>query len=212
MTAISAVGPAGVGGRPGSRKGLPGVFRWSRTAYEQAVAAGVFEPGPDEPAWPRLELVDGEILTMPPQGPVHATAIDIATDVLRDALAEAGIGDVRLRSQMPIALGEWSEPEPDFVVVRGSARDYLRGHPTDPLLVIEIADATLKRDRTRKARLYARHGVPEYWLLNLRDRVLEVMREPDGERYGSRSVHGPAEQVASSALPGLCITVADLLP
>jgi len=162
------------------------------------VEAGVLAPGE------RAELIDGEVLAMPPQGSLHATAVRLAEEALRAAFG-AGY-DIRV--QMPLALDPSSEPEPDVAVVRGSPRDYRDAHPTSALLVVEVADTTLGYDRDQKGSLYARAGVAEYWIVNLLDRRVEVCRDPTPEsqaRYGwtYRNVRSYAtgDQIAPLALP-----------
>lgn len=124
-----------------------------------------------------------------------------------------------MRPQGPIALDRRSEPEPDVSVVRGTPRDYRDAHPTSPVLVVEVALASLRLDRTRKCRAFARAGVPEYWIVNLVDRVLEVHREPGRlddarRRWGYRSIQtlGPDADLSPLAAPAARVAVADLLP
>jgi Uma2 family endonuclease len=142
--------------------------RWTRQEYDQLVERSFFRS--DE----RLELLDGLLLVKEPHSSAHMTAVRLVEEALRLAF---GTGwDVR--TQGPIALDPRSEPEPDASVVRGSPRDYRDAHPTSPVLVVEVALASLRLDRTRKGRAFARAGVTEYWIVNLVDRVLEVHREP----------------------------------
>jgi Uma2 family endonuclease len=94
-----------------------------------------------------------------------------------------------VRAQLPLALSDYDEPFPDLAVVSGSPRDYLAQHPTSALLVVEVSEASLKTDREVKGSLYASAGIPEYWILNLRERVLEVYREPAAD---ARAVYGAA--------------------
>jgi Uma2 family endonuclease len=182
--------------------------RWSRHEYDRLVEQGFF--GGDE----RLELLDGLLLVKEPQSSTHMTAVRLVEDALRIGF---GTGwDVR--AQGPVALDRRSEPEPDVSVVRGSPRDYRDAHPSNPVLVVEVALASLRLDRTRKSRAYARAGVPEYWILNLVDRVLEVHREParlePARRWDYRSAQtlGPDASVSPLAAPAARIAVADLLP
>jgi Uma2 family endonuclease len=183
--------------------------RWSRREYEQLVERGFFRC--DE----RLELLDGLLLVKEPQSSSHMTALRLVEEALRIAF---GAGwDVR--AQGPVALDRRSEPEPDVSVVRGSPRDYRDAHPRSPVLVVEVALASLRLDRTRKCRTYARAGVPEYWIVNLVDRVLEVHREPalleaPRRRWGYRLVQalGPDASVSPLVAPAARIAVADLLP
>src|SRR5919106_1160451 len=144
------------------------IRRWKRVEYERLIDKGVFTPGE------RLELIDGLLLVAEPQSSSHFTAVRLAAVALTRAF---GAGwDVR--TQGPIALDDASEPEPDVAVVRVGPRDYAEAHPADPVLVVEVALTSLAFDREHKSSLYARAGRPEYWIVNLVDRVLEVRREP----------------------------------
>ena len=110
-----------------------------------------------------------------------------------------------------------SEPEPDIAVVRGRIEDYRDAHPTSPVLVVEVADSSLARDRGRKGSLYARAGVPDYWIVNLTDGVLEIYRDPRRTaagrwRYAAVRVGKPRATVSPLAAPRARIRVADLLP
>ncbi len=113
---------------------------------------------------------------------------------------------------MPLVLGEDSAPEPDVALVAGSLRDYRDAHPRTALLVVEVADASLAHDRFRKVPLYARAGLPEYWLLDIARPALEVYRDPSPEGYRTKMVLGRGDAVSPLALPEAAIQVADLLP
>ena len=156
----------------------PAPHRWTRQQYEQMIEAGILGAGD------RVELIDGEIIEMSPQKGPHAMAVMLALGALQTAYEDP----LRVRPQLPLALGPDSEPEPDIAVVAGKPRDYPDGHPNTAILVAKISDATLTQDRTRKARLYARHGIPEYWILNVVNDCLEVYRDPDpvGETYQTK--------------------------
>ena len=175
---------------------------WSRNAYDRAVDAGVF--GPDD----RLELIDGQLLSMTPQGSRHAAIVGQAGRILRAAFGP----DRSVRMQCPLAVGDDSEPEPDLAVVPGQEIDYLDAHPTTALLVVEVSDDSLRRDRTLKQRLYARHGIPEYWILALPDARLEVYRDPAETGYRSVTVRRAGESVGPLARPAATIAIAELLP
>ena len=157
--------------------------RWTRAEYDQLVVRGVFPPGP------RVQLLDGEILEMTPQSPDHALAVQAAEEALRRVFTHGY--DVRVR--MPLGVDDDSEPEPDVAVVRGNFRDF-RTHPLTAELVVEIADTSLEFDRSRKAARYAAAGIPEYWIVNLVDRWVEVFRDPQRTRAGE-----PAYQAQFSA-------------
>jgi Uma2 family endonuclease len=118
---------------------------------------------------------------------------------------------------MPLALTDDSEPEPDVAVVTGNPREYRDAHPTTALLIVEVADATLPYDRERKANLYARAGIADYWIVNLLDRCLEVYRRPTqagtaNARYADRAVLPAETSIAPLATPDKSIAIADLLP
>jgi Uma2 family endonuclease len=156
----------------------------------------------------RVELIEGAIYDMSPQKSQHAVVVSLAEAALRSAF---GVG-FYIRVQMPLALGDDSEPEPDVAVVLGSPRDYLAGHPSMALMVVEVADSSLHHDRRAKLPLYARFGIPEAILIDLLRPALEVHREPTPEGYRSRTVHRRGDTLTLLALPSLCLAVADLLP
>jgi Uma2 family endonuclease len=183
--------------------------RISRGEYEKMGRAGILAP--DE----RLELIDGEIVRMTPQGHPHARAILAVEEALRRILGDRH----HLRIQLPLALDPYSEPEPDVAVVRGSWRDYPDDHPATAELIVEIADSTLEHDRIRKGSIYARAGVREFWLVNLPARRLEVYRDPaaapsvvSGWAYSSAATLGAEERVTPLVFPQSAIAVGDLLP
>ena len=177
-------------------------YHWTREKYDRAVEAGVF--GPDD----RLELIEGQLLAVNPQGSRHAAIVDQAGDVLRGVFGPG----CRVRIQCPLVAGDDSEPEPDIAVVPGQARDYLDAHPTSAVLVVEVSDDSLPRDRILKQRLYARHGIPEYWILALPDARLEVYRDPPPDGYRTVLIRRAGETIAPLARPAAAIAVADLLP
>lgn len=162
------------------------IRRWSREEYERMVEEGFFRP--DE----RVELVDGIIFEMTPQNSWHAAAIQALQEILLEAFKKG----FSVRFQLPLALSGDSEPEPDVAVVHGHWRDYREAHPTKAVLVVEVAESTLVYDRARKAAIYARAGIPEYWILNREDACLEVYRNPVDDKYRSRTVLKPGDTVA----------------
>src|SRR5215470_6302228 len=183
--------------------------RWKRVEYERLVDKGVFEPGD------RIELIDGLLLVSEPQSSPHYTAIRLVERALSRVFAEGW----DIRTQAPIALDDTSEPEPDVAVVRGDVRDFATSHPAAPVLVVEVSLSSLAFDREHKASLYARGGRPEYWIVNLIDRVLEVRRRPAPEPaapygwdYAFVDVLGPNEHVSALGASAADISVGDLLP
>ena len=183
--------------------------RWTRVEYERLVAAEIL--GPED----RLELLGGELVVKEPQYTPHATGIRLVARALR-AIFGAG-WDVSV--QLPLALDEESEPEPDVSVVPGDPRDYKDAHPSRPVLIVEVALSRVAFDRQHKASLYARAGIADYWIVNLPGRSLEVYREPVadpvapfGWRYGQVMTIGADGAASPLAVPGASVPVADLLP
>ncbi len=177
-------------------------YRLSRVEYDRAVEAGAFELDA------RLELIDGELSTMTPEGVSHTTGMNLAADRLRRVF-DSGF---HVRVQNPLAVDDYSEPEPDVAVVRGAIRDYDKGHPTSAVLVVEVSNESLRYDRTVKQHLYARCGIPEYWILALPEARLEVYRDPAEDGYRSVTNHRAGDTVAPLAHPDVRILVDDLLP
>ncbi len=183
--------------------------RFSRAEYERIIDLGVFQPGE------AIELIGGELMVAEPQSAPHYTAIQKTAKALEAAFGPGWT----VRAQGPIGLDDDSEPEPDVAVVQGSPEDYGRAHPSRPALTVEVAESSLAVDRQHKGSLYARAGLPDYWILNLVDRVLEVYREPApdaaapfGWRYARREVLDASARVTPLAAPGWSILVAYLLP
>jgi len=189
---------------------MPERHHWSRAQFERAIEMGLFEPDS------ALELIGGEITQkMSPQNSPHAAAIG----AMQYALEEAFPRGFWVRVQLPLALTDDSEPEPDLAVVSGSWRDYTKAHPGEALLVVEISDTTLAIDRGAKGGMYASAGVPEYWIVNLRDRVLEIHRQPSpmadqpfGHHFLSITRHTELQSVTPLSSPDALFLVADLLP
>ncbi|HEY3353889.1 MAG TPA: Uma2 family endonuclease [Polyangia bacterium] len=170
-----------------------------RGEYDRLVALGCFA---DE----RLELLRGVLVAMSPQGALHAEVIRRLTRLLIVALGDTAV----VQGQSPLALDDSSEPEPDVAVVPPG--DYAEEHPARALLVIEVADSSLRKDRLVKGGLYAEAGIPEFWLVDLDARVVEVYRDPVDGRYTSASRVGREVVIRPVALPGLGLAVADFLP
>src|SRR5881296_2216205 len=181
----------------------PPETRYTSERYLALVDAGAL--GPDD----KVELLEGEIVVMAPEGPRHEVAIDKAADALRVAVA----GRAAVRVQHSVHAGARSVPEPDIAVVPGR-HDYARARPRTALLVVEVSDGSLARDRLRKAPVYAAAGIPEYWIVNLRDDVVEVSRAPEraARRYTETRVAQRGERLELVALPGTSVAVDDLLP
>ncbi len=176
---------------------------FSASTYFDMVRSGAL--GEDD----RVELLEGVIVASPPQGPLHAAVL---TDVLA-ALIRAVADRAVVRAQMPFLAGRRSVPEPDVAVVPGRSADYQFRHPDAALLVVEIADSSLPQDRLTKSRIYAAAGVPEYWIVNLRDRRLETLTGPvpaDRVYSGIRRFER-GDDVTLSALPDVTVRISDLI-
>lgn len=179
---------------------------WTKAEFYRLAELGFFEGQ-------KAELWEGEVVVMSPQNWAHACALDRNAEVLRRAFGDT----CWVRSQLPLDLGLATEPEPDISIVPGRREDYAN-HPTTALLIVEISDSSLAGDRTRKASLYARHGIADYWIVNLVDGQLEVYRQPQadatqpyGFSYADCTVLGRNAAVAPLAMPTVNIPVADLL-
>lgn len=181
--------------------------RWTRAEYYRLGEVGFFE---DE----RVELLDGEIWTLPPQKTPHFSAVEATAEILGNSF---GVG-YTVRRQGPMTLDDGTEPEPDVLIVPGSRLDYEDHHPapSEVRLLVEVSDSTLTKDRGRKAGDYARAGIADYWIVNLANRHLEVHRDPGplpgGYGYKFRRVFLEGESVAPLLAPGGLVSVTDLLP
>ena len=157
----------------------------------------------------RLELINGEILQMAPIGFNHSGHLNR----INKLFARLTSDDVILSVQNPLQLGDLSEPEPNFMLLKPNADFYSSRHPNanDVLLLIEVADSSLSFDQNQKLRLYALHGIPEYWLLNLNDKYLEVYRKPNGEVYAEKNTLRTGDTITLSQLNEISIRLADIL-
>ena len=182
---------------------------WSRDEYDRLIELGILNE--DE----KIELLGGHLVVREPQGTWHASAARLVSAALRRAFGDGW----EIDRQLPLALGDDSEPEPDVAVVRGQPGDFRDAHPAHPLLIVEIADSSLLMDRIHKGSLYARERVFDYWIVNRADDRVEVYREPIpdpvapfGWRYASVISLGRGETVSPLAAPDARISISDLLP
>ena len=155
-----------------------------------------------------IELIDGHIVEMSPENSPHRVSIAKATDVFVRALDDR---PYFLQSQSTLPLDEWNVPEPGLAVLQGAPDDMLEEEP-EVLLVIEVADTSLERDRSAKQALYAQQGIAEYWILNLQDRTLEVYWEPDDSGYRQRRTWSEDETVTPRFEDAPSFDVEALLP
>lgn len=186
--------------------GEPKIVRWTRDEYYLMAELGFFENK-------RVELIKGEIIEMSPMKSAHATAVRLVLAALLEIFAKGYIVD----SQLPMNFGKTDEPEPDIAVVEGGIRDFTASHPKTAALLIEVSDTTLNYDRTKKASLYAQNKIADYWILNLKNRCLEVYRRPIRDKklgfvYTEIQIITEGETISPLAAPEAKIEIADLLP
>ena len=168
------------------------------------IEAGIL--GEDE----HVQLVDGMLVAMSPQGRPHAFVIQELNRLLVRALSD----DYKVLTQLPLTLGDDSEPEPDLAVVNARDGASRTEHPTTALLVIEVAGESLRFDRRSKAALYARARVAEYWIVNLAEATIEVYRKPEATKddYRETLVARRGEILTAVVVPGIHVDVAMLFP
>ncbi len=178
--------------------------RYTVHRYLGLVDEGILRP--DDP----VELLEGLIVAEPPANPPHASATRRISEALRTAVGERAVICV----QQPFLAGRYSLPEPDVAVVPGQLEDYDAIHPSAALLVVEVADRSLQQDRLTKAPIYAAAGVPEYWIVNLTERCVEIYRQPwpKRRRYAVTLKASPGETITLAALNDTSVAVANLLP
>jgi Uma2 family endonuclease len=179
---------------------LPARHKLTVDDYDRMAEAGIL--GEDD----RVELIDGDIIDMVPIGQDHAATVNKLTRALVIAFGDRAIVSV----QNPVRLNRLNEPRPDFAVFRPHADFYATGErpgPADTLLVIEVADSSLRYDRTVKLPLYARTSIPEVWIVDLRSRMMDVHRSPSGDGFATLTTHGQDDTVALSQAPEITVAV-----
>jgi Uma2 family endonuclease len=149
------------------------LYQWSVAEYHRMIDTGLLEGKP-------VELLEGKIIEMSPEGPLHTSTNYSVANYLRELLKEKAV----IREAHPITLDN-SEPEPDIAIVASPYTNYLTRHPfpQDIYWLIEIADCTLKKDLEEKTITYARNGIPEYWVIDLPHKKLWVFNQPQSDRY-----------------------------
>lgn len=173
------------------------------TRFFRMEEAGIF--GEDEYGNPaRVELIEGEILEVPPPNPPHSSAVAELNRLLIDAIPRSR---AIVWCQSSVVLAQFTAPQPDFVLLPPQDHRFRDRHPRaeDIWLAIEVADTSLAYDRGRKSRVYASSGIGEYWLLDVQGRALEVRRDPGPDGYATVLRPAPGERVAPAALPDCLI-------
>ena len=185
------------------RQQAPTRHRLDVDAYYKMAAAGILTPKD------RVELIDGEIFDMVPIGSMHGGT----TNRLNRLFARAAAGGLALVSvRSPLRLDAWNEPEPDLMLLKPRADDYRGRHPgaADVLLLVEVSETSLAHERETKLPLYAKFGVPEVWIVDLKGAAIEVYREPKGDAYvfKERLTSG---SLAPALIPSVAIDLGGLL-
>lgn len=190
-----------------SRHSWPRSKRWTAAEFHRVCDTGVFEGQ-------NLILIEGEVLHMPSPNPPHDMALILLDTVLRACFPTGHV----FRTQMSLVLGQTTDPVPDYAVVVGSARDFVQ-KPTTAVLVVEASDSSLDYDTDEKASLYAAAGIADYWVIDLVNGRVIVMRDPTpdaarrfGAGYATVTPFVPGQTMAPLAAPTATVAVADLLP
>ncbi|MBV9848072.1 MAG: Uma2 family endonuclease [Armatimonadetes bacterium] len=176
--------------------------QWTRAECKKLIECGLLE----ETGW---ELIEGEIIRKMGQG---RRRIFVCMRIIKALAAVFGFDFLQSQSSLPV--NDINEPEPDAVVLAETLEHYLdvEPGPEDVRLLVEVSDSTLRTDQTVKMRLYARGGVPEYWIVNIRELVLEVYRQPSPEGYTEKIIIGKDGSITPPAASQAQIKVGDLLP
>jgi Uma2 family endonuclease len=180
--------------------------------YQQMIAHGILTPAD------QVELLEHWVVQKMPKSPEHEGTLDLLGAALRAIVPSGWL----IRMQQAIVLAD-SQPEPDFAIVRGNARSFLTRHPgvEDVAVVIEVAGSSLLRDQRDKGRIYARAGLPVYWVVNLEVRQIEVYSQPSGPTapgqpepaYGAMTAYSVGQQVPLQLeQQTFYLAVADCLP
>lgn len=156
----------------------------------------------------RVELIEGEIIDMAPQGTHHA---EILRRLARLLFLAAG-DRVTVQTQCPVRLDDFSEPEPDFALLKRRKEGYPTSHPgaADTLLLVEVSHSSLGFDRNRKLPLYARHGIPEYWIVDIAAARLHIFHSPREGQYTQTASTGQPAAIALQRMPELRIDLTGL--
>jgi Uma2 family endonuclease len=181
----------------------PTKHRFNVKEYYRMAETGVLRPDA------RVELLDGEIIDMSPIGPFHGGVVNRLIRLFTRSSGSRWL----VSAQNPVRFHDYSEPEPDLVLLKPAPDDYTSRHPQpeEVYLLIEVSDATLALDREEKLPLYGRAGIIEVWIVNLVDQTLEVYREPHFEGYASKVTLSAGDKVAPQAFSDVTVDVAELL-
>ncbi len=158
----------------------------------------------------RTELIAGQIVIMTAKGTAHVITLQLLANNIQAQLGTTAL----IRTQDPIRLDNFSEPEPDLAIVKGTILDYTQQHPVpdDIYLVIEVADSTLKQDCQVKDKLYARSSIAEYWVVDINNRQVHIFRDPTSTGYTSQLILTETHSISPLAFPEIVLSIASILP
>jgi len=189
---------------PAMRDTAPSLGHYTVDRYFALAECGILAP--DD----RVELLDGLIVAMAPRSDAHDATIHVVLYALLGKLGERAT----IRVQSPFMAGGASVPQPDLAVVPGKAADYLDSAPTKAHLIVEVSQSSIAQDRLTKSLIYARAGVPCYWIVNLRDLCVEVYRDPDRFKSEYRCIARASgtDRLVLEDFPGATFEAAEFLP
>jgi Uma2 family endonuclease len=158
----------------------------------------------------RTELLAGKIVIMTAKGTPHVIALQLIASSLQDQLNNTAL----IRTQDPILLDNFSEPEPDLAIVSGKILDYADRHPSPEniYLVVEVADSTLKKDCEVKDKLYARSNISDYWVVDVKNRQVHIFRTPTPTGYASHLILSDSQIISPLAFPAIVLPISSILP
>ncbi len=181
----------------------PALHRFSAEEYHRLGELGILAPDA------RVELIDGAIHDMSPIGPLHGGVVNRLIRFFSLRAKSRWI----VSCQNPVGLDNYSEPEPDVILLKPAPHDYVSHHPApdDVFLLIEVADSSLDFDRGKKLQVYARAGITEFWIVNLQESTIEIYREPHFTGYEKKTVLRTGDKACPMAFPDAAVDVAELL-
>jgi Uma2 family endonuclease len=179
------------------------IHKYTAEEYQEMGKAGILTK--DD----RVELIDGEIVQMPPIGSSHQETVDTVNEMFVFRFAPVA----RVRIQGPVRFADSSEPEPDIMLLERRTGSYRSSHPQprNVLLAVEVSDSTLRSDRAVKVPYYAHYGIQEVWLVNLPEDTVDVYRNPEGSSYQEITRLHRGETVSPLAFPDVTLDIGDLL-
>ncbi len=177
---------------------------WTVQEYHHMSEVGILD------ANERTELITGKIVLMTAKGTPHVLTLRLLASSLEKSLD----GSVLVSTQEPIRLDDFSEPEPDLAIVKGTMFDYADRHPSpeDVYLVVEVADSTLKKDCEVKDKLYARSNIADYWVIDVSNRQAHIFRTPTPNGYASHLILTESQAISPLAFPSIVLPISSILP